>query len=67
MLETTKQKVARMFKRETLERLDKAGLMVVDKQDFEATITAYNEMRTNEKALKARIRQMEAQLKRKEG
>jgi hypothetical protein len=57
MLETTRDKVNRIFSAETRAKIENAGLMVVDKADFEMVMAGYYEAQH----LKGRVKQMEVE------
>lgn len=57
-LETTRDKVNRLFKQETLARMEREGLMVVDKADFQIVMDRYFEVN----ALRKKVRELEAKV-----
>lgn len=62
MLETTRQKVERMFAPETRERIERAGLMVVDKADFQMVMDGYNHSVNEIRGLRIEITRLKKQL-----
>lgn len=66
MLETTKEKVTRMFSAEALAKFDKAGLTIVDKQDFQVVMDGYDTLANENRTLRLQVKQMTARLSKKE-
>lgn len=62
MLETTQQKVERMFSLETRQRIDKAGLTVVDKADFQLVMDGYNSLADVNRDLRVELAKLRKQL-----
>lgn len=62
-LETTKRKVERMFKPDTLKKFTDADLMLINKNDFEVCMQVYNECVNENKILSRKVRELEARLK----
>ena len=66
---TTRQKEERLFKPEALQRMEQAGLMLIDKDDFASLMHVYEEykaandgLRDQNKSLQAEIARLRAQM-----
>ena len=62
VLETTQQKVERMFSLDTRQRIDKAGLTVVDKADFQVVMDGYNSLADANRDLRVEFAKLRKQL-----
>lgn len=60
MLETTRDKVNRLFTPQTRQKLDAEGLMVIDKEDFQVVMDTYNQLKADNRVLHAQVKQLEA-------
>lgn len=63
MLETTRQKVERLFTPETRKRIDQAGLVVVNKEDFQVVMDGYNNFANEIRDLRIELAKLRRQLK----
>lgn len=65
-IETPAQaKIRSLFTKDSLEKIERQGLMIIDKSDFEAQTRMYNQREAEIRELKIQIRQLQARLGRK--
>ena len=64
---TTRQKVERLFKPEALQRIEQAGLMLIDKDDFASLMHVYEEYKTTNSGLRDEVKTLQAEIARLRG
>ena len=63
-LATTRQKMERLFRPEALERIEQAGLMLIDKDDFASVMQVYEEYKAANDGLREENRRLHAEVSR---
>ena len=63
-LATTHQKVERVFKPEALQRIEQAGLMLIDKDDCASLMQVYEEYQVANSGLRSEVQRLQAELSR---
>ena len=61
-LMTTRQKVERLFKPAALQRIEQAGLMLIDKDDFASLMQVYEEYKTLNNNLRDEIKSLQVEV-----
>ena len=61
---TTRQKVERLFKPAALQRIEQAGLMLIDKDDFASLMHVYEEYKAVNSGLREENRRLHAEVSR---
>lgn len=59
---TTADKIRSLIKGPAIVRIEQAGLKIVDRADFDTMIQQNNELATENKSLRLKVRELEAQL-----
>ena len=64
---TTRQKVERLFKPAALQRIEQAGLMLIDKDDFASLMQVYEEYQMANNGLRDEVKRLEVEVVRLRG
>ncbi len=64
---TTRQKVERLFTPAELQRMEQAGLMLIDKDDFASLMHVYEEYKAANDGLRDEVKRLKAEVVRLRG